>query len=144
LSAYADTSFIGSLYLQDANSTKITRMMQGAALPLLLTPLTEVELTNALFLQIFRKTLTAPQIYAAEALFREDLANGVFEMRPLSLAIFDKARLLSRKQTPRMGTRALDVLHVASALVLQAGTLYTFDRNQRKLAEAEGLKVISN
>lgn len=144
MSAYADTSFIASLYLQDANSAKTARIMQGAALPLLLTPLTEVELTNALYLQIFRKTLTVSQIYAAESLFRDDLASGVFEMKPLSFAMLDKARMLSRKQTPRIGTRALDVLHVACALVLQSDKLYTFDRNQQRLAEAEGLKVISS
>jgi predicted nucleic acid-binding protein len=36
-------------------------------------------------------------------------------------------------------TRSLDVLHVASALVLHAETFYTFDEKQRKLAKAEGL-----
>ena len=41
--------------------------------------------------------------------------------------------------TPRLGTRTLDVLHVVSALALQADTFYTFDTRQAKLAAAEGL-----
>jgi len=41
----------------------------------------------------------------------------------------------------RLGTRTLDVLHFASALVLKADTFYTFDVNQGKLAKAEGLAV---
>jgi predicted nucleic acid-binding protein len=143
LNAYADTSFLGSLYLQDIHSARTAGIMRRAPLPLLVTTLTEVELTNALYLQVFRGKLTASQIHAAEALFHNDLANGVFEARALSIAILDKARLLSRKQTPRLGTRSLDVLHVASALVLKAEMLYTFDRIQQRLAESEGLRVIS-
>ena len=34
-----------------------------------------------------------------------------------------------------------DVLHIATALHLGAREFLTFDRNQKKLAEAEGLKV---
>ena len=41
-----------------------------------------------------------------------------------------------------MGTRTLDVLHVASALVLSATEFYTFDRNQSRLAAMEGLRVL--
>jgi hypothetical protein len=41
-----------------------------------------------------------------------------------------------------LGTRTLDVLHVASALVLGATYFYKFDRNQGKLAAAEGLRVL--
>jgi predicted nucleic acid-binding protein len=39
----------------------------------------------------------------------------------------------------RMGTRALDILHVASALLLRAERILTFDDRQRQLAHAEGL-----
>jgi predicted nucleic acid-binding protein len=39
----------------------------------------------------------------------------------------------------RMGTRARDILHVASALLLRAERILTFDDRQRQLAHAEGL-----
>ena len=48
---------------------------------------------------------------------------------------------MARRRTPPSGTRTLDVLHVASAVKLQADMFYTFDRNQEKLASAEGLLV---
>lgn len=141
MSAYADTSFLVSLYVLDANSVIAAGRMRDAKLPFLLTPIVEVELTNALYLRLFRRELAASQVHAANALFRGDLADGIFQSKPVSAGMFEKAKLLSRKQTPRLGTRALDVLHVASALVLEAETFYTFDRNQGKLAEAEGLRV---
>ena len=43
--------------------------------------------------------------------------------------------------TPRLGTRTLDVLHVVSALALQADAFYTFDTRQVKLAAADVLLV---
>jgi predicted nucleic acid-binding protein len=56
-------------------------------------------------------------------------------------AVFDTARRIARTHTAHLGTRTLDVLHVASALILGATDFYTFDKNQRKLARIEGLKA---
>jgi predicted nucleic acid-binding protein len=39
----------------------------------------------------------------------------------------------------REGARALDILHVAVALELQAASFFTFDRRQARLARSEGL-----
>ena len=44
---------------------------------------------------------------------------------------------IARRRTPQLGTPTLDVLRVASALVLRADTFYTFDGTQGKLATAE-------
>jgi predicted nucleic acid-binding protein len=43
-----------------------------------------------------------------------------------------------------MGCRAVDALHVASALTLAADDFYTFDRDQAKLARAVGLRVLGS
>jgi predicted nucleic acid-binding protein len=141
LSAYADTSFLVSLYVLDGNSARAAARMKSASLPILLTLFNEVEITNAFYLRLFRKEVAPPEIRAAQSLFQEDIENGVFEVRPLSSAVFDRAKRLAEKHTQRLGTRTLDVLQVASALVLKADTFYTFDVNQGKLAKAEGLVV---
>jgi len=39
------------------------------------------------------------------------------------------------------GHRGFDILHVAAALILEADEFLTFDANQKRLAELEGLKV---
>jgi predicted nucleic acid-binding protein len=141
LSTYADTSFLVSLYVLDANSARATAQMKHVKLPILITPLGELELLNALHLRLFRRELVSSKVNAAHALLAKDIEDGIFEPRSLSQTIYDRAKLIARQHTPRLGTRTLDVLHVASALVLEADAFYTFDRSQRRLADAEGLPV---
>ena len=141
MSAYADTSFLVSLYALDANSDLAASRMKRARLPVLITSLGETEFANALCLCLFRKQLVPPQMKAARAMFNRDLQQGVFDLRALSRAMFDTAKRIAVRQTPRLGTRTLDVLHVACALELAAETIYTFDGRQTALARAEGLRV---
>jgi predicted nucleic acid-binding protein len=141
LSAYADTSFLVSLYVLDANSEAAAEQMKRAKLPLLLTPFGELELANAFALRMFRKELSASKLKAARSLLARDIENGVFEQKPLPEMVFARAKRLAQTRTPRPGTRTLDILHVASALLLGADTFHTMDRNQAKLARVEGLRV---
>jgi len=55
--------------------------------------------------------------------------------------VFMLARRLSRRHTAKVGTRSLDIIHVASALLLRPEVFYSFDERQRRLAETEGLTV---
>jgi len=57
-------------------------------------------------------------------------------------AVLDQAAELSRQYTPTLGTRSLDVLHVASALALGMRQFVTYDERQARLAEACGLKAV--
>jgi predicted nucleic acid-binding protein len=56
-------------------------------------------------------------------------------------AILKEAARLSERHTIRAGVRSFDILHVATALILGARELLTFDAKQRMLAEAEGLTI---
>ena len=141
MSIYADTSFLVSLYVLDAHSPEASNYMQRAELPILLTPLNELEFVNALHLRIFRKDLKEGEAKSAIALFRKDMEAGILGLRSLSASTFERAKSIARRRTASSGTRTFDVLHVASALVLQANTFCTFDRNQRQLAKEEGLIV---
>ena len=141
MTAYADASFLVSLYTLDANSAAAASQMTKLARALFLTPFGELELLNALARRVFRGELSSKEVAAAEAALREDIEKGLYVLQPCSLAVFEKAKETARKRTAHLGTRTLDVLHVASALVLQAETYHSFDRNQKKLARAEGLKT---
>jgi predicted nucleic acid-binding protein len=141
LSAYADTSFLVSLYVLDANSALAAASMEQARLPILLTPFGGLELTNAISLRLFRRELPSSKVKATQALVRKDLADGILLLKPLPEGLFDRAMQMARRRTPQLGTRTLDILHVASALELKAEMLYTFDHNQARLAKAEGLPV---
>ena len=63
--------------------------------------------------------------------------------RTLWRAALDRTAELSRTHTAKLGTRALDVLHVASALELGARTFVTYDTRQAALAKAVGLKTLA-
>lgn len=141
MSVYADTSFLAALYIPDANSAKAARRMGLSPLPVIVTPLAELELVNAVQLRLFRKEVRPAEARAANAAFRADLQNGVFTMRALPEEVFARARPLASKWTARLGTRSLDILHVAAAITLRAATFHTFDDRQRKLAKAAGLVV---
>ncbi|MDQ2898804.1 MAG: type II toxin-antitoxin system VapC family toxin [Acidobacteriota bacterium] len=141
MSAYADTSFLVSLYIVDANSISAATKAASAELPLVTSVLGELEITNAFALRMFRKELGVSELRRAEAAFRRDIEEGVLSIRPVTTAVYEKARLVAQRRTPRLGTRTLDILHVASALALEAKAFFTFDKNQRKLARAEGLKT---
>ena len=140
---YPDTSFLVSLYTPDANSSPAARKMQAQhSAVFFLSDLAELELMNAFQQRLFRKELRATQVQSAQLAFRDDLEQGVFLKKPVEVgAVYERALRLSRKWTSTLGTRMLDILHVAMALEFGADRLYTFDRQQSKLAMAEGMKV---
>jgi predicted nucleic acid-binding protein len=47
------------------------------------------------------------------------------------------------EHTATVGARALDVLHVASALTLGRTTFVTYDERQAALARATGMRVLA-
>lgn len=139
MKAYADTSFLVSLYTPDVNSAVAARAMRLAQTAFLLTPFGEVELTNAFELRLFRKDLKPAEVQAARTAFREDLVNGVYLLKPVPPSAYERAVQLACQYTATLGTRTLDVLHVAAALVLGANRFYTFDARQAELARQVGL-----
>jgi predicted nucleic acid-binding protein len=141
LTSCADSSFLFSLYVQDANSAAAAARMKNAILPLLFTDLGELEIANGIALRIFRKELQAFEARHVLALFRRDAESGVVRIVPLPTSAYQQAAQIASRHTPTLGTRTLDVLQVASAVVLKADIFYTFDRKQAKLASTLGLRV---
>ena len=138
---YADTSFLVSLYSPDVHSTRAVAQMAQLRGAVLMTQLGELELTNALELRVFRKEATPTEIRRALSKFEEHTRGGVFELEPVPATVYERARQIARKQTAILGLRTLDILHVASALLLQAQRFWTFDQRQSELAKAEGMRT---
>jgi predicted nucleic acid-binding protein len=71
-----------------------------------------------------------------------DLAKRFLEITPVSWPqVHARAERLSERYTEVHGYRSMDILHVATALEGGAKEFLTFDKNQGRLAEAEGLTV---
>jgi predicted nucleic acid-binding protein len=62
---------------------------------------------------------------------------------PAMAEVMTEAERLSAVHSEKLGTRSLDILHVASAMVLGSTSFLTFDRRQAALARVSGLKVPS-
>jgi len=141
LIAYADTGFLVSLYGQDAHSAAATALVKSKPV-FLLTPLGEAEFTNAIELRVFRKEWTRAEARSIHEIFQQHQAAGVFRVAPLGPEVWEKALVFSRRHSAKLGSRTLDLLHVAAAIVLKPDVFYTFDKRQRKLARAERLRVL--
>lgn len=137
---YADTSFLVSLYLPDVHSPAAWAATKSRP-HLILTPLHELELVNAVQLAVFRKFISKTQAKSVLRDFEQD-RGGVFALTPMPIESYTRAEQLARRYTSTFGTRSLDILQVASALVLKPDVFFTFDERQQRLAKAERLHVL--
>lgn len=99
-------------------------------------------LVNAIRLSVFRQQLH-PRVASVDLQTIEaDVRSGVLVVTACDWpAIHAEAERLSSKHTAEGGHRAMDSLHVATALLTDATDFLTFDRTQARLARAEGLVV---
>ena len=140
--AYVDTSFLISLYVQDSNSAQAQRIAISLGDSIAVTQLQRHEARNALRLAVFRGEITRGEGEALIASIDADVQSGVLCNTVLPWAdVFEQAELLSSRHTFSLGTRAMDVLHVAAAVVLEVQTFYTFDARQQRLAREVGMQV---
>jgi predicted nucleic acid-binding protein len=142
MKTYADTGFVVTLYKEESTSETACDWMSRQTQAVGLSQFGELEFRNALRLAVFRHELTPKEASDLQRLFYRDVENGVFLITPIaSAALFARAMELADRHSSRFGTRSLDLLHVAAALLSDADTFLSFDERQRKVAKAEGLKV---
>lgn len=142
MTAYADTGFVVSLYKAETTSLAAATMMARLQAPVWLSQLGGLELHNAFQLSVFRGEIAAAAALRKKQLFAEDLAKGIFTILPVPAAtLYQKTIELAERHSATLGTRSLDLMHVAAALILTADLFLSFDDRQRKAAEAEGMKV---
>jgi predicted nucleic acid-binding protein len=141
LKVYADTSFLVSLYCPDVHSVRAVQEVRRSKPSILLSPLTELELGNALELRIFREEASSIEIRAARAEMQKHIQSGFFSVVSMPVTAYELAQRIAFRQTAATGVRTLDILHVASALLLRVEQFWTFDARQAKLAKDEGLNV---
>ncbi len=145
MNAYPDTSFLFSLYVPQLHSPRASAHFKAMTEPLQMTSLSRFELTNAIQLATFRKSIPARNAQAAFAAMAEDLASGAFTLVPCDwAAVHSRAFQIAVKYTGKGGHRGFDILHVATALELGVTDFLTFDFRQAALAKAVGLRVKPN
>jgi hypothetical protein len=122
----------------DQHSPAVIRRM--ATQPkVLVTPFHRAEMANAIYQQVFRKTISNPQAQFVFSNFEQDSADGIWVLVDLPERALASCVELARRQAGILDVRMLDTLHVAAALELNADRFWTFGQQQARLAEAEGL-----
>jgi predicted nucleic acid-binding protein len=140
--AYADSSFLVSLHRADSFHDAARAFMAKAALSLAFTPLHRIEVRNALRNSVASGDMTAAERTLAFRQIDDDLRDGLLIHTPVNWTdAFRQADELSEKHAAADGQRTMDLLRVAVAIESGAKTFLSFDRRQRKLAKAAGLKV---
>ena len=141
MKVYADTSFLVSLYSPDLHSAPAAGAITRLRASVFLTQLGELELLNALQLRAFRKEASQSETRMVQAKVAEHIASGFFIQQVMPATVYERARQIARRRTAGLGLRTLDILHVASALLLNGERFLTFDKRQEQLAKAEGLRL---
>lgn len=143
MNAYADTGFLCSLHAPDAHTERVVVWLKRQRHPLPFTGLHRLEFRNALRLRVFRKEITPEQRELSIQAMLSDLAAHVFgHAEPAWPEVLMEAERLSSGHSEGLGTRSLDILHVASALVLGVRQFVTFDTRQGQLAQMAGLGLV--
>ena len=139
---YVDTSVIVKLYIKEEYSRDMSNWLKENDEALPLTSFHELELINAIHLKQFRAEITLDETRLIMTMFEEHEKSGIYYRPQLDWsAIFIHAIDLSKKHSAIVGSRSLDILHVASALSINADRFLTLDDRQTRLAEFAGLKI---
>jgi hypothetical protein len=152
--AYADSSFILRLVAVEADSGPVIAEYRRVGKPaLFFLSLHALEVRNAILQRALHQRRTLASDERRQVTRERDAALARLEhlisrhtlldvAMDMEMAIAQAAKL-SAAHTERLGARAIDLLHVASALTLESELFLTTDARQSDLARAEGLEVVS-
>jgi predicted nucleic acid-binding protein len=140
---YFDTSALRPLFIHEERSQRVSRYLRRHRAAIRITRFGYAELINSIACAVFREDISPAQFSAAVADMDVDLkTQRVTIVDLLWRGAMDRSTQLSRKHTPELGSRMLDVLHVASALELGVKTIITYDQRQMELARSAGLRPV--
>jgi predicted nucleic acid-binding protein len=149
---YADSGFILRLVTGETDSPQVVAEYRRLGAPkLFFLSLHALEVRNAILQRAFHQRRSLSSGERQHVTRERDAALARLEQLLARRALLDvaldmelaiaRASDLSAAHTQRLGARAIDLLHVASALALESELFLTTDGRQAQLAKAEGLKV---
>ena len=139
---YADSSFLVSCYVPDSHTSQAKSYLLRTGEPLIFSALHALEVRNAFQLGVFRKLFSARDAAAAWTTLESDLRSGRLVKQAVNWSVVLRlAARFSERHSAAVGSRSLDILHVAVAKALRAPEFVSFDLRQRTLAASVGLKV---
>jgi predicted nucleic acid-binding protein len=148
MNVFADTSFLYALYRPQQNSLAADALLEKIGGPLHVSSLVLFEFRQSARFQVFRYSKDETQGFSKREANRmlsaldQNITGGAVEVVPVDwMEVHSIAEQLSSRYTSTGGHRALDILHLATAIHLKAPQFLTFDTNQCTLTRATGLEV---
>lgn len=145
---FTDTSFLCALYRLQDNSERAFSFMETFQGEIIVSSQVLWEFRQSTRFQVFRHQSDKTKGFSkleAERMIGVLAAN--LKAGSLTLAtvewpdVHSIAETLSATHTMKGGHRSMDIIHLSTASHLGLKRFLTFDGNQKKLAEAEGLVV---
>jgi len=144
MTAYADASFTVALFaLEDHQWRRAWKWWRGAGLcQVMVSRLTLLETENAFHRLRVDHQLTATELQSAlNGLSRARMEGLLVRRETPAHRLYPEAHRLVTHHSARASYGALDIMHVAAAIILRADTFLTFDKRQAELARAAGLRT---
>ncbi len=143
MKAYADSSFIVALYLQQQSSPKTIALMEryGQALPF--TPWHRLEVRNAIRLAVYQKVIDGAQAKTQLKQLDTDLKEEALLTHTAVdwTDVLREAEKLGAAHNETFGCRSADLFHLAAATEAGCDTFFTLDDRQTAMVKAAGLTV---
>lgn len=145
---FTDTSFLCALYRLQDNSERAFAFTESLKGEIAVSSQVLWEFRQSARFQVFRHQNDNSKGFSkseAESMIKVLAANvkaGVLVLAAVEWPdVHSIAETLSATHTMKGGHRSMDIIHLATAKHLGLKHFLTLDANQKKLAEAEGLKV---
>jgi predicted nucleic acid-binding protein len=143
---FADTSFLCALYREQDNTERADAFMERFDGEIIVSSQVLWEFRQSARVQVFRHQSDKTKGFSrleAERMMGVLAANVEAGILTLTMVewpdVHSIAETLSATHTMKGGHRPMDIIHLATAKHLRIGQFLTFDGNQKKLVEAEGL-----
>lgn len=142
MDTFFDSGALIKVYVEEDASDQVAELVERCP-QVPFTPLVELEIRHALRAMRGRKILSARGLKERLGWIDSDIEDGrLARIAPEAGHIHAIAEELSSRHTNRILCRALDILHVGSAISLGCGVFVTGDARQFRLAKAAGLRAI--
>ncbi len=132
------------LYYPEADSEALQEWVRIENQQILYTSFHELEMKNALAIKVFRSELTQEVYRQLIQTLNRDLQKAVLRrVHPNWGRVFRRSIEISEGNTPHVGSRSLDIIHLGIALALGCERFITFDDRQADLAQRIDLEIVS-
>jgi len=143
MNSYIDTALFVKGYVLEEDSAKTISLLEDIGEPFAYSHLHEIEIPNAIRLKRFRGEITRAQETSAIRIFKADVDASRFERLDYDMgSVFIRAERLSARFSGELGTRSLDLWHVAAAMEAGCSAFASYDARQRAAAARSKLDLI--